>query len=190
MSLVVETGSGLSTAEAYISASDFKTFCTNRGYRWEDYDDFQIEASLRMATGWIDTYSRYKGTRLLAAQALEFPREGLIDWSSYAVTGVPQRVKQACAELAFKGLTEPLYQDQDRGGEVISESVGGISVTYAAGAPTGKVWQFAVNLLKQYMRDPNQIGMPLWTEPAMASQFEIGMNDSPNTGLTSADLTE
>lgn len=184
MALTVEDGTGLSNADAYISLAEFKTFASNRNYRWEDYEDFQIEASIRLATGWIDTYNRYKGQRLKTTQALEFPRADLIDWSDYEVAGVPARVKQACAELSFKGLTEALYADESRGGMVKSESVGPISVTYADNAPTGKVWTFAQNLLKQYVRDPNSILGPMWTEPAMPSQFRIGMNDHPEVDLS------
>ena len=182
MALTVEDGTGLATADAYISLAEFKAFCSERNYRWESFEDFQIEAAVRLATGWIDTYSRYKAYRLVPAQALEFPRADLTDWSGHPVTGVPKRVKQACAELAFKGLTEPLYQDLDRGGMVTSESVGPISVTYAEGAPAGKVWQFAVNLLKPYVRDPMNFTGPLYTEPATGPLFNVGMNDNPGSG--------
>jgi hypothetical protein len=179
VALIVENGTGLANADAYISLGEFKAFCSDRNYRWEDYEDFAIESSIRLATGWIDTYSRYKAARLLPAQALEFPRSGLQDWSGYDVTGVPARVKQACAELAFKGLSEPLYEDAARGGMVKSESVGPISVTYEDGAPVGKVWQFAVNLLKPYVRDPDQLASSTFTvSPDQAdSIFSVGMND-------------
>ncbi|CAB4122586.1 hypothetical protein UFOVP36_66 [uncultured Caudovirales phage] len=178
MALTVENGNGLEAADAYVSLTEFKEFCSKRGYRWEDYEDFDIEASIRLATGWIDTYNRYKGGRLTYAQALEFPRTGLVDWSSFAVVGVPQRVKHACSELAYKGLSDSLYQDQDRGGKTVSESVGPISVTYAADAPTGKVWQFASNLLRPYIRDPDQILGPLSVDPLLAPSFSLGMHDT------------
>lgn len=182
MALTVENGTGLAGADAYISLVEFKTFCSDRNYRWESFEDFQLEASIRLATSWIDTYSRYKGSRLASSQALEFPRTDLTDWSGYTVTGVPKRVKDACAELAFKGLSEPLYQDLDRGGMITSESVGPISVSYSEGAPAGKVWQFAVNLLKPYVRDPNNFRGPLWTEPTTEPVFNVGMNDNPGNG--------
>lgn len=179
MALIVENGTGLANADAYISLSTFKAYCSERAYRWEDSEDFAIEAAIRLATGWIDTYNRYKGSRLVATQFLEFPRADLTDWSSHPVTGVPHRLKHACAELAFKALTQSLYTDLDRGGMVQSESVGPISVTYAAGAPPGKVWQFAQKMLEQYIRDPLDFAGPLWTTPDTTYQFTIGMNDTP-----------
>ena len=180
MALTVEDGTGKALADAYISVDEFKTFCTARAYRWEDWEDFQIEAAIRQATGWIDTQARYKGARLLATQALEFPRTGLFDWSGHEVTGVPLRAKQACAELAFKGVTEPLYQDLDRGGRITSESIGSISVSYADDAPGGKSWTFATNLMAQYVRNAGtDTTNVLWTEPVLPAQFSVGMSDYP-----------
>ena len=186
MALIVEDGTGLSNADAYISLGYFKAFCSERNYRWEDDEDFAIEANIRLATGWIDTYSRYKAARLLPTQALEFPRIGLQDWSGYDVTGVPARVKQACAELAFKSRSEPLYEDAARGGMVKSESVGPISVTYEDGAPTGKVWQFAVNLLRPYLREPEQMAASQFklSDEQSDTIFRVGINDYENPRLT------
>lgn len=179
MPLVVETGAGLPDADAYVSLTEFKAYCANRGYRVEDFEDFAIEASIRAAAEWVDTYYRYKGSRKLASQLREFPREGLTDWSGHPVTGVPPRVKQACLDLAYKGLTEPLYRDLDRGGMVVSESVGPISVTYAEGAPAGKLFVSAANLLKPYVREPNDFQFSPWTEPSTGPVATVGMHDYP-----------
>lgn len=190
MALIVENGTGLLDADAYISVAEFKTWCSNRGYRWEEAEDFQIDASVRLATGWIDTYNRYKGSRLKTEQTLEFPRAGLSDWSGHTITGVPHRVKQACAELAYKGLSDTLYKDLERGGKVLSESVGPISVTYASDAPTGKVWQFALNLLQPYIRDPKQVLGPGWVPPTGNNEFSVGMHDNPYGSYTSLDAED
>ena len=182
MALIVEDGTGLLDADAYVSVAQFKEWCGNRGYRWEEAEDFQIEEQLRLATGWIDTYQRYKGTRLKAEQTLEFPRDNLVDWSSHTILGVPHRVKQACCELAFKGLSEPLYVDQDRGGMTTSESVGPISVSYSPDAPTGKVFTFAANLLKPYARDPKQLRFSPWQQPEEGLHVSLGIHDDPGVG--------
>lgn len=191
MPVIVENGTGLLDADSYVSLAEFKSWCSNRGYRWEEAEDFQIEEQLRLATGWIDTYNRYKGTRLKAEQTLEFPRADLVDWSSHTITGVPHRVKQACCELAYKGLSEPLYVDLDRGGKITSESVGPLSVSYAADAPAGKVFMFAANLLKPYVRDPSQLKYSPWQEPEEGTHTTLGMHDYPGTGgFTYEDVTK
>lgn len=187
MPLIVENGTGLTNADAYVSLAEFKEWSSNRGYRWEDAEDFAIENSIRLASGYIDTIGRYKGSRLVATQTLEFPRADLIDWSDYTVTGVPHRVKQACCELAYKGLSEPLYKDLDRGGRVTSESVGPISVSYADNAPAGKVFMFAKNLLEPYLRDPDTLAYEPMATPVYEGNFAaVGMMDNPGIGTVNA----
>lgn len=188
MALIVENGSGLSNADSYITLLAFQTFCDSRGYNYDAFDDEVMEQRLRIATSYIDTIFRYKGARSKVEQALEFPRVDCLDWSSLPVTGVPLRVKQACAELAFKALSENLYQDQDRGGRVVSESVGPISVSYAEDAPTGKVWQLAHNLLQPFVRDKTLRKGPQWVAPVPeGTYFNAGMHDNPSLGSTNTD---
>lgn len=162
MALVVEDGTGLSTAESYISVADWKAYCDARGkdYTTPAWTDTEIEQKLRIATGYIDTIRRYKGTRLLSSQALEFPRDSLSDDGGLAVTGVPNRVKQACAELAFEAFTTNLYENLDRGGKIKSESIGPISTTYADDAPVGTQYTAAMRLLDPYDRSTTRIGAP------------------------------
>lgn len=186
MALTVEDGTGLAAAESYVSVVDFKAFCDGRGYAYSGNSDTVIEQKLRTASSYIDTIFRYKGARSSVAQAMEFPRVDCLDWSSLPVLGVPPRVKQACSELAFKALTENLYQDLDRGGKVTSESVGPISVTYADDAPAGKVWQLAHNLLQPFVRDKTLRRGPQHATLAETGYFNFGMHDNPGIGATSS----
>lgn len=182
MALIVEDGTGLSNSESYISLAAFQTYCDGRGYNYDAYDDEVIEQRLRMATAYIDTIFRYKGARSKSTQALEFPRSDLFDWSALLVTGIPNRVKHACAELAFTALTENLYQTLERGGRVTSESVGPVSVSYADDAPAGKVYQLASNLLQPYVhkKRDNYLG-PSHAALPEAGYFGFGMHDNPGT---------
>lgn len=180
MALTVETGAGLPDAESYISAADASTYHAARNNAaWAELTDGQKEAALRAATGYIDTIARYKGSRLLASQALEFPRTSIYDWSGYEVSGVPRRVQQACAELALRAASTPLYADLARGGRVVSESVGPISTTYAADAPAGTEYTVAMNLLKPYTRDSGtRMAGPSAAVTADSSTiFTTGMHD-------------
>lgn len=190
MPLTVETGAGLANADAYLSVGELTAYCESRGYDVDAYDDDVLEVAIRKGTDYINTIFRYKGARANVDQALEFPRTNLWDWSALPVTGVPKRVKHACAELAFRALTQSLYQDQDRGGKTKSESVGPVSVTYADDAPTGIVWQQAYNFLQPFVRDPKQRGVPFQGLGATEGGASIGMMDNPGVGLTSTSLIE
>lgn len=177
MTLIVEDGTGMADAEAYLSVSDFKGYCDKRGMDYSAYTDDVIEQKLRIASGYIDTVKRYKGQRLLVEQSLEFPRASLTDWGGLPVTGVPGRVKQACAELAYKAFAENLYVDLERGGMVTSQSVGPLSVSYSDKAPAGKSFMVAMKLLEPYTRDSLVIGKPYFV--AMDSFFSTGTDDNP-----------
>lgn len=177
MALVVEDGNGLTNAEAYVSVAAFKSFCDGYGYSYAGKTDPQIEVALRQAADYIDTEFRYKGIRKAAAQAMEFPRDGLVDWSGHAVTGVPARVMRANSELAFKSFSGALREDLDRGGMVTSESVGPISRSYSPDAPGGKVYQQASKLLAPFVRGESTDDPVPFYSTSESPLFEVGMMD-------------
>lgn len=181
MPLIVEDGTGLSEADSYLSVNAASAYHRARGNAaWENLDFEVQEQALRQATAYVDSVKRYKASRLKASQSLEFPRTGLYDWSGYEVTGVPKRVRDACAELALRASTVSLFTDQARGGRVLSESVGPISTTYADDAPAGTVYTVAMELLRPFFRDEaGRMGGPGWTAPAVATAISLGFQDTP-----------
>lgn len=179
MALIVENGTGLPNADSYVSLAGFLAHCDAFGYDYAGIGNTVLETRIREATVFIDTFARYKGQRLQASQMLEFPRAGLSDWSGLIVEGVPARVVKACCELAWKAGQGALLEDLDRGGQIKSESVGPLSVTYADGAPTGKSFTVAERLLQQYIRTTGDtMRGPAWQPPAPGNLFGIGMHDA------------
>lgn len=182
MAIVVEDGTGKVDAESYASVETTKAYCTARGIAISGRADADIEAALREAAVYIDSRWRFKGRRSSAAQALEFPRSDLVDWSGFNVVGLPFRVQKAAMSLAVKVMSgESLYEDQARGGRIASESVAGISVSYENGAPTGKVYAEAEHLLKPFVRDPGTVYPPVFGG-SETGYFNLGMHDSPPVG--------
>lgn len=179
MALIVEDGTGRPDAESYLSVADFRAICAGWGRDTAGVSDVVAETKLREATIYIDTLGRYKGARLLASQAAEFPREGLYDESGHLVAGVPLRVRRATADLAFRALTEALMPDQTKADFVASESVGPISRTYREQAPAGTTRAFAVRLLQPYLRGPEGEPMRPFFSTSAAPMFTLGMHDAP-----------
>ena len=133
MTLIVENGTGLSTAESYISVADADARHTALGNTAWTGDDATKEKALRRATQHMEgAYrQRWRGTRLLRAQALSWPRYGAeVDGWAIESTVVPTEVANACADLAVKALTDELAADQTRA--VIREKVGPIETEYSA----------------------------------------------------------
>lgn len=129
MTLIVEDGSGLSTAESYLSVSDADSYHTNFGnVVWTGATALK-EAALRRATQYLDGYYRYqyRGVRTKQAQTLEWPRYDVVDASGYWVpsNALPNALKQATAEAALRELASPgsLQPDLARGGAIASEEV-------------------------------------------------------------------
>lgn len=133
MALIVENGTGIANADSYISVTDCDTYLANRGYTtWATLLTAEKENCLRRATGYmVQMYRlRWKGTRAQANQALDWPRNFVEreDYTYPTLNGstfiggyfyypdnvVPQEVKDACCELAFRAGSGELAPDVGR----------------------------------------------------------------------------
>lgn len=147
MALIVEDGTGLATAESYISVINASTYHTNRGNAaWAALaSDAVREQALRKATEFMtQTYRlRWSGYRKTTTQALDWPRyeaprpdSGSMALSYYASDAVPAEVANACAELALRASAAALLADQTT--PKTETTVGPITVRYADGARQSK----------------------------------------------------
>lgn len=176
MTLIVETGSGVAGADSYLSVADFRAYIAAYGLTIPTSTDAECEVSLRLATRWIDTWRRYKGVRLAT---LEFPRDGLADWSG-TLTGVPKRVTDACAELAARHRNgTSLAADTDKSAYVRSRAVGPISTTYRDDAPTVTVFTVVERLLEPLVRDIATPQMEPYYGGSSEALFDRGMMAAP-----------
>lgn len=117
MSIIVEDGTGLATAESYCSVDYADTHHTARQNTvWTGAVTLSKEAALRKASDYmLQTYRlKWAGSRVKTTQALDWPRydvpmtdtaggyKGMQPVWSYVV--VPDPVQRACAELASRVL--------------------------------------------------------------------------------------
>lgn len=159
MSLIIETGAGLASAESYCSEAEADDYHEKRGNAdWNSVAD--KEAALRKATDYlIQNYrASWKGVRATATQALDWPRgnvyiEPFLNGGSSLLLAsdiVPVQVKNACAELALKAASADL--NPDLGKDVISQTVGPISTIYSAASPSYKRYRAIDMLLRPYLQ--------------------------------------
>jgi hypothetical protein len=167
MALVVETGSGSSTAESFISVADADAYHSNRGNAgWSALTTAVKEQTLRKAADYMEQIyrTRWCGYRKTATQALSWPRtfvylEPVIIGNNGEYPNllsdsiVPKEVQAACAELALKASSNTLYADQTP--TVVSESVGPISVTYDVNSPQRTRYSAIDALLRPYLKGGN-----------------------------------
>ncbi len=153
MTLIVEDGSGRADATAYADMPYADAYHGARGNAaWAAAELAARQAALVKASDCLDAVYRFRGARLRESQALAWPRVGAADDGGTALAGVPEAVRRACVELALRALAEELLPDERRGGQVLSESLGPISATYAPGAPAGTVRRLVDGLLRQMVR--------------------------------------
>ena len=168
MSLIVEDGTGLSTAESYISVADADTYHSNRGNTdWAALTTAEKERLLRISTDYmVAVYRlRWDGYRYVNTQALDWPRIYVPVRDICSVNAFPQyvdndivptQVKNACAEFALKAKSETLLEDQTQG--TIREKVGPIEVEYDKYSPQFKRYlQIESNLAIYFASSANQV---------------------------------
>jgi len=153
VALIVENGTGMATAESYISVADADARATAFGNTAWTGSDALKEAALRRATRYmVQTYrNRWKGIRLIRDQALDWPRYGVeVDGYSIESDVVPPEIAGACADLAARALTEDLSPDLERG--IVREKVGPLETEYDQYAPQAKRFVATAGLLSPFLK--------------------------------------
>ena len=164
MALITEDGTGLSTAESYISVADADSYHLARGNTtWTGTTALKEEA-LRRATAYIDGRygARFTGTRRLAReQALMWPRSNATDAEGWVIENdeIPVEIERATAEAALRELVDPGSLSPDvaisTSGSIIREKVGPLEVEYsdpAAVDRTRPVLQILDDILAPLLR--------------------------------------
>lgn len=157
MALVVEDGTGLSNAESYLSAADCTTY--NDAHQavaaWTSADTTTRERALRNATQYLEARygDRWLGERKSTTQSLGWPRYSVsYDGIELSSATLPQKLKDATAELAIKAVSESLMPDQSEPGVIVSESVSvgpiSTSTTYSGGKSQAKWYRLADALVR------------------------------------------
>lgn len=141
MALIVEDGTGLATAESYVSSAFADTYHAARGNTtWADVDD--KDGALRRATDFmVNMYRmRWKGYRTNTVQVLDWPRSlvekpdtlwgGFSGIGYYLINEIPIEIKTACCELALRAATGDLAPDITPDDMAKMVKVGPIEIQY------------------------------------------------------------
>lgn len=139
--LVIEDGSGVAGANAYLSLDDCAAYCLARGLTFVTSPSSDGEASIIRATAAID--GRYRGVfpgyrTHGRGQSVEWPRLAAYDSEGWLINGdeVPQEILDATCEAAVRELAEPgsMMPDLERGGAIQSLKAGSVAIVYGANA--------------------------------------------------------
>lgn len=148
MALEVEDGTGKWNAESVLSVADLDALKVELG--WADWPAVGVdvpgkEAAARRGTDYVE--ARYghliSGAPKTSTQRLTFPKAGQFFYPNgrYLPAGewLPPGARRGYGEAIRRAYAGTLSQDLDRGGMVISESLGPLSTTYDDDAPAEPV---------------------------------------------------
>lgn len=149
ITLVVEDGTGLATANTYTSAMDADLYNANLGRaEWTVLDADAKASALIKATQFIDASFQWIGVRMFRVQTLAWPRHAglvasgesvlLVDRDGFDIEGVPGQVPRAVAEAAFLSLSNDLFQIADPNGKVIRDKTDVLETEYQPDSPSLK----------------------------------------------------
>lgn len=143
MSLIVETGEVVASAESYVTASELAAYALKRGESLPA-DTAGQEQLLIKAMDYLEgRENEFQGTRVTAEQVLSWPRMGVVlngfEAASYEI---PQALKNVQMQLAIEAHQTSLTTNSD-GREVLAEEVPGvIKTTYAESGKPDKQPRF------------------------------------------------
>lgn len=130
MALTVETGSGVSGADSYVTLAALQAYWTNNPQRSESAtflaaDEANQEGAAREASAFLDAIygPHYKGWRKGYVQGLLWPRSGALDEEGYPLPDLPQEITKAVFELAGRAVSGSLSPDAPQGGRLTELSV-------------------------------------------------------------------
>lgn len=143
MALIIETGSGVDSANSYATTDELKAYAANRGLTLPTSSK-SLETALVLACDKLETY-RYKGSKTNAGNALLWPRANvyLPDADEpIADDVIPARLKMAQCQLAVEAAAGTDLLPTGDGREVKREKVDVIETEYATTGSAAAVPQF------------------------------------------------
>lgn len=105
VTLVLEDGTGLATANSYIDATEADAIlCVNPTTHaaWTALTPGEMDTYLVWASGWLDNYFDWKGYKSVPSSGMRWPRCGVYDRDGLIIPEdvLPDQLKQAVAELS------------------------------------------------------------------------------------------
>jgi len=107
MAFVVEDGTGITDANAYIAVAFFRDYHTDRGTDTSSFTpDSVVEGAIVRATDYVDKRfgNKYRGFKQGKDQGLEWPRLSAFDNDDFLLNGidaVPRQMQKAIAEYTL-----------------------------------------------------------------------------------------
>lgn len=154
MTIVVETGAGLTNSNSYVSESEVSTWATNRGYTLSD----TVSQLIYKSMDYLETLA-FIGLKETETQALQWPRTGVwIDGFYIEPTTIPQDLKNAQMALCVildsgNGNFDPMDNTERA---IKREKVGELELEYADSAANREIMTGINKHLRKLIKSGSQ----------------------------------
>jgi len=154
--LVVETGSQSSTANSYITVSEYSTYITDRHGARNSPSNDQITSFIHQAMSFFETLE-FHGVKATEDQALQYPRSGLrIDGYGINSDEIPSQVKTALYEITYAyeqgyGIDDPVLKQSSK------EKIGNIEVEYKTSSADRTLTPAVSHALRKLIKNPLRV---------------------------------
>jgi hypothetical protein len=130
------------SGDSYISVAEADTYNDTELNRsdWNDLSQSDKEASLRRSTRFLDQSYTWKGEVNDTDNAHAWPRDDVEDDEGRDIdnTTIPERIKDACSELAYIDAVESELLPTSESGTTQSVKAGSVEIEYGGGQGSGK----------------------------------------------------
>jgi hypothetical protein len=150
MALIAQDGTGLSTANSYISVADADAYFSARNNTdWAGYITAEKEAALIYATAWLDNTYRWYSIVVNYEQSTGWPRVAFYDHEGRLIAGdsIPQKIKDATCEIAREHMIDNV--NSSAGDNIKEESVYRTRIVYN-GSASNKSYSYIKLMLRDY----------------------------------------
>jgi hypothetical protein len=131
ITITQEDGSGVATANSYITLAEYEAYLVDRGLT-DSRDDEPKKAAIISAKDWIESKEdRFTGTKAARANALCWPRVNAYA-HGYVIDSdeIPSELKSAQCQLAYDSANNSLFA-VGSGREVIRKKIDVLETEYA-----------------------------------------------------------
>lgn len=114
MAFILQGDTPVDNANAYIDPTALRDYWLDRGIDLTARTDADLQVAIVKATAYLDVRFRYIGIRVDRTQDREWPRQFVVTDRGDYVSGMPNAVKFATAEYAYRALSADLLADPTR----------------------------------------------------------------------------
>jgi hypothetical protein len=159
--LIIEDGTVITDANAYVTVAEVTSFCTNYGLdSWALLGNTEKITAIIRGTAYVETFN-FKGEKYSYDDPLEWPRVGVYDDINLEpeyeefYQEIPLGLKKACCRAAYEESVSPGVLQANLTSNIKRERIDVIETEYFSNQPSKAIYQTIEGFLKGLLKNSN-----------------------------------